>query len=83
MSADLRYLVEGVLPVLAALLPIVNPFGGAPVFLAMTADCTAELRATFAQKIAVNAFILLCIGVQIFWAGASALLTTVQPLVVR
>ena len=26
---------------MATLLPIVNPFGGAPVFLAMTADCTA------------------------------------------
>ena len=59
MSADLRQLVEGVLLVLAALLPIVNPFGGAPVFLAMTADCTAEMRATLAQKVAANAFILL------------------------
>ena len=59
MSADLRHLVEGVLLVLAALLPIVNPFGGAPVFLAMTADCTPELRATLSQKIAVNAFVLL------------------------
>jgi len=59
MPADLRNLVEGVLLTLAALLPIVNPFGGAPVFLAMTADCTRELRATLAQKIAINAFILL------------------------
>ncbi len=59
MTVDLRHFVEGFLLVIAALLPIVNPFGGAPVFLAMTADCTAELRATLAQKIAVNAFILL------------------------
>ena len=59
MSGDLRNFVEGLLLVLATLLPIVNPFGGAPVFLAMTADCTAPLRATLAQKIAVNAFILL------------------------
>ncbi len=59
MTGDLRHVVEGLLLVLAALLPIVNPFGGAPVFLAMTADCTPELRATLAQKIAVNAFILL------------------------
>jgi multiple antibiotic resistance protein len=59
VTGDLRQFVEGVLLVLAALLPIVNPFGGAPVFLAMTADCTPELRATLAQKIAVNAFILL------------------------
>ncbi len=59
MTGDLRNFVEGMLLVIAALLPIVNPFGGAPVFLAMTADCTAALRATLAQKIAVNAFILL------------------------
>ena len=59
MTGDLRQLVEGTLLVIAALLPIVNPFGGAPVFLAMTADCTAALRATLAQKIAINAFILL------------------------
>jgi len=59
VTGDLRHFVEGVLLVIAALLPIVNPFGGAPVFLAMTADCTPDLRATLAQKIAVNAFILL------------------------
>ena len=59
MTGDLRTFVEGLLLVIAALLPIVNPFGGAPVFLAMTADCTAALRATLAQKIAVNAFVLL------------------------
>ena len=59
MTGDLRQFVEGLLLVIAALLPIVNPFGGAPVFLAMTADCTAALRATLAQKIAVNAFVLL------------------------
>ena len=59
MTGDLRHFVEGLLLVIAALLPIVNPFGGAPVFLAMTADCTPALRATLAQKIAVNAFILL------------------------
>lgn len=59
MTGDLRHLVEGLLLVLAALLPIVNPFGGAPMFLAMTADCTPDLRATLAKRIAVNAFILL------------------------
>jgi len=59
MTGDLRQLVEGILLVIAALLPIVNPFGGAPMFLAMTPDCTPEVRATLAKKIAVNAFILL------------------------
>lgn len=59
MSGDLRNFVEGLLLVLATLLPIVNPFGGAPVFLAMTADCMGPLRATLAKKIAINAFMLL------------------------
>jgi multiple antibiotic resistance protein len=59
MSAELRQIVEGVLLVFAALLPIVNPFGGAPVFLAMTADITPELRKTLATQVAVNAFVLL------------------------
>ena len=59
MNPDLRHLVEGLLLVIAALLPIVNPFGGAPMFLAMTTDVTSELRATLAKKIAINAFILL------------------------
>jgi multiple antibiotic resistance protein len=59
VSGDFRSFVEGLLLVVVTLLPIVNPFGGAPVFLAMTADCTPPLRATLAQKIAVNAFLLL------------------------
>lgn len=59
MHPDLRHLVEGVLLVIAALLPIVNPFGGAPMFLAMTSDVDSELRHALAKKIAINAFILL------------------------
>jgi multiple antibiotic resistance protein len=59
VNPDLRHLVEGLLLVLAALLPIVNPFGGAPMFLAMSADVTPEVRAVLARKIAINAFILL------------------------
>lgn len=59
MNPDLRHLVEGLLLVIAALLPIVNPFGGAPMFLAMTSDVDSAVRHQLAQKIAVNAFILL------------------------
>ena len=59
MPAELRQIIEGVLFVFAALLPIVNPFGGAPVFLAMTADCTPELRKSLARRVARNAFLLL------------------------
>lgn len=63
MSVHIRPLVEGVLLVFLALLPIVNPFGGAPVFLAMTADCTPEMRRVLAQRVAVNAFLLLIASV--------------------
>jgi len=59
MSADVRQIVESVLLAYAALFPIVNPVGGAPVFLAMTADCTPELRASLATRIAFNAFVLM------------------------
>jgi len=59
VTGDLRVFVESALLVLAALLPIVNPFGGAPMFLAMTADVTSEVRAQIATRITINAFILL------------------------
>ena len=59
MAGDLRHLIEGVLLAIAALRPIVNPFGGAPVFLALTADSTYDLVAALAEKIAVNAFVRL------------------------
>ena len=59
MTGNFRIFVEGVLLVLAALLPIVNPFGGAPMFLAMTRDVTRDVRAVLATRIAINAFILL------------------------
>lgn len=59
MTGNLRLLVEGVLLVVAALFPIVNPVGGAPVFFAMTGDVSPALRATLAQRVAVNAFLLM------------------------
>lgn len=45
--------------VIGALLPIVNPVGNAPVFLAMTATADLATRARLARKIAINGFILL------------------------
>ena len=59
MTGNLRLIVESVLLVVAALLPIVNPFGGAPMFLALTADVSREVRAELASKIAINALVLL------------------------
>ena len=63
MTADLRQVVEGVLLVFAALFPIVNPLGGAPIFLAMTAEYAAEERAALAWRVTVNAFVLLVASV--------------------
>ena len=42
-----------------ALLPIVDPLGGAPIFLAMTAGLTPDERRRMANLIAVNSFFLL------------------------
>ena len=63
MTADLRQIVEGVLLVFATLFPIVNPLGGAPIFLAMTSDYAQEERASLAWRVTVNAFVLLVASV--------------------
>jgi multiple antibiotic resistance protein len=55
---DLRALIEQTLLVFAALFPIVNPIGGAPVFLAMTHGVADADRAVLARRIATNAFLL-------------------------
>jgi multiple antibiotic resistance protein len=43
----------------AALFPIVNPVGTAPIFLSLTRGASTETRTTLAGKIAVNGFVLL------------------------
>ncbi len=45
--------------VFAALFPIVNPLGGAPIFVEMTRACSPAVRAVLARKVAVNGFLLL------------------------
>ena len=48
---------------IAALLPIVNPLGNAPIFLAMTSWCSTDMRRVLAWRIAVNGFILLLVSI--------------------
>lgn len=43
----------------AGLFPIVNPVGGAPLFLGMTQFCTEAQRAALARRVALNSFLLL------------------------
>lgn len=56
---DLRHFVGTVLLAVGALLPIVDPLGGAPIYLAMTAGLQPEQRAPMAKAVAVNSFLLL------------------------
>jgi multiple antibiotic resistance protein len=48
-----------ILLVYAGLFPIVNPIGGAPVFLGLTASCTEADRSSLARRVAVNSLLLL------------------------
>jgi len=43
----------------AGLFPIVNPVGGAPIFLGLTRQCTDPERHALSARIAVNSFFLL------------------------
>ncbi|HTZ04038.1 MAG TPA: MarC family protein [Xanthobacteraceae bacterium] len=52
-------IVSAFVLVFAALFPIVNPLGSAPIFLSLTADCTAPERDRLALGVAVNGFFLL------------------------
>ena len=60
---DARHFIEGVFLVYAALLPIVNPLGAAPVFLAMTRYADDPTRAVLARKVTFNSFVLLMASV--------------------
>ena len=66
-SDDVRYFLTALLLVVGGLLPIVNPIGSAPMFLAMTHGADADTRQALAVKIAINSFILI-MGSLIFGA---------------
>jgi multiple antibiotic resistance protein len=55
----IRYFIGIVFIAVAALLPIIDPFGGAPIYLAMTAGLSSEERARTATLVALNSFVLL------------------------
>ena len=52
-------MLESLLVTLAALLPIVNPLGTAPIFFAMSADLPPQARHHLATVVARNALLLL------------------------
>ena len=56
---DLSQLVGATLLMVGALLPVVNPLGDAPIFLAMTPGCDELTRNELANRIAFYSFFLL------------------------
>ncbi len=56
---DLHHFAAILLLAVGALLPIVDPLSGAPIYLAMTADLAPEERGRMAKAVAVNSFLLL------------------------
>jgi multiple antibiotic resistance protein len=63
LNFDPRDFLEGVFLVYAALLPIVNPLGAMPVFLAMTRYSSDTTRTVLTRKVTVNSFVLLMASV--------------------
>jgi multiple antibiotic resistance protein len=59
MAQSVNHLVNAFLLVYAGLFPIVNPIGGAPIFLGLTRECTKQERNTLAFLVALNSFALL------------------------
>jgi multiple antibiotic resistance protein len=50
---------KGILLVVSALFPIVDPIGGSPVFLSLTLNYDTKTRRLLARRIAVNSLVLL------------------------
>jgi multiple antibiotic resistance protein len=59
MQESLSAFANTVLFTIAALLPIVNPVGSAPLFLSMTADLPVDARRRLATIVGRNSFLLL------------------------
>lgn len=59
MWSDLTELTGANLLVIAAILPVVNPLGDAPIFLRMTPGSDEATRALLAKRIAFYSFFLL------------------------
>jgi multiple antibiotic resistance protein len=52
-------LFNAFLLVYAGLFPIINPIGGAPIFLGLSLDCTEKERNALALRVTINCFFLL------------------------
>jgi multiple antibiotic resistance protein len=59
MTASVNHLANAFLLVYAGLFPIVNPIGGAPIFLGLTRECTEKERNALALRVSLNSCLLL------------------------
>lgn len=59
---EVRQFFETMVLAVAALLPIVNPLGGAPVYLAKTMGLSEEAHDELSRRVAVNCFLLLIVS---------------------
>jgi multiple antibiotic resistance protein len=50
---------KSLLLIVSAILPIVDPIGGSPFFLALTAEYSSEARKALSRRIAIDSFVLL------------------------
>jgi multiple antibiotic resistance protein len=63
VSSSFSQLVASTLLVVGALFPIVNPLGGAPIFLMLTRGLSDHGRAKLARTIAVNGLALMVVSI--------------------
>ena len=71
---DIRLFLESMLLALATLLPIVNPLGAAPVYLAKTIDLTTQEHVDLARRVAINCFLLLLASLLIAAEGGGPII---------
>ncbi len=60
---ELRHFISTALIAVGALLPIVDPLGGAPIYLAMITTLAPHERVRMAKLVAINSFLLLLASV--------------------
>jgi len=58
----MAHLIKSTLLIVTALFPIVNPLGGAPLFLSLTHYYSAEQRRMLSRRIALNSIVLIVIS---------------------
>jgi multiple antibiotic resistance protein len=63
VKSALNELIASTLLVVAALFPIVNPLGSAPIFLVLTRGVSDRLRTMLARTIAINGLMLMVVSI--------------------